>query len=280
MIKLDPTERTDTTWIEWRQKCDDAQITFNVAIESHAPDSSKLRPKASRKIYAELKEEHYAANRAPFWGKCAYCELRIRSSQPGDIEHFRPKGRITDEQTGEPIKGRGGYDHPGYYWLAYDWRNLLLSCESCNRPNTRSADGRRIGKWDHFPLADESKRAEAPGGEAEEEPLLINPLVEDPGEHLAVTKEGVLFAVDGSKRGQACIDLLGLNDRDLPDERGRAYEDAYRMYTELLLARLGQNHVRVMELQKQLREILIGSRPHAISTRLAIDDARRAINGM
>lgn len=43
--------------------------------------------------------------------KCAYCEKKLLDS-PKHIEHYRPKNI--------------------YYWLAYSWDNLLLSCGSCN----------------------------------------------------------------------------------------------------------------------------------------------------
>ena len=280
MIRLDDTERTDAPWTKWRTECDAAQVELNAAFAAHDPSAGEPRPEVSSTIYAKLKEEHYAAKRAPFWGKCAYCEQRIRSSQPGDIEHFRPKARVTDHATNARVQTRDGRgDHPGYYWLGYDWRNLLLACASCNRPHKRSNDARRIGKWDHFPLVDESKRAEAPGQEQSEEPLLINPLVEDPAEHLAVAEDGVVHSIDGSPRGQACIDLLGLNDRDLPDDRRQAYKDAYRMFTFLTLARLERNQTKIAELEEELRDIELGSRPHAISARLAIRDAKARIGG-
>lgn len=50
--------------------------------------------------------------------KCAYCEKKLLDS-PKHIEHYRPKSI--------------------YYWLAYSWDNLLLSCGNCN-----SAKGNRF----------------------------------------------------------------------------------------------------------------------------------------
>lgn len=279
MIKLEPTERQDTVWLEWRQECTTAQAALNRAVESHDPASSTPKPVASPDVYAKLKDEHYVpVKKSPFWGKCAYCEQKIASDQYGDIEHFRPKARVTDRHTSKPLMTRhGDRPHPGYYWLAYDWQNLLFACGLCNRPHRRSDDERRIGKWDHFPLIDEEQRAEAPGGEAGEQPLLINPLVEDPAEHIDVTPEGVLFAVSGSSRGQACIELLGLNDRDLPDDRGRAYDEAYRLYKDLILARLERVPDKVRKLEAQVREIERGACTHAISRRLAIRDAKQSL---
>ncbi|TAX26551.1 endonuclease [Rhizobium leguminosarum] len=56
-----------------------------------------------------------------FHGKCAYCESRYDINAPVDIEHFRPKGGVE------------GTKHPGYWWLAAEWTNLLPSCIDCNR---------------------------------------------------------------------------------------------------------------------------------------------------
>jgi hypothetical protein len=46
-----------------------------------------------------------------YFPKCAYCELRYKSGQDGDIEHFRPKGRVAGKVppprviSGWPIAG-------------------------------------------------------------------------------------------------------------------------------------------------------------------------------
>jgi len=44
--------------------------------------------------------------------KCAFCETDITTGSYNHIEHYRPKSI--------------------YYWLAYSWDNLLLSCPRCN----------------------------------------------------------------------------------------------------------------------------------------------------
>ena len=70
-----------------------------------------------------------------FHGKCAYCESFYAAQAPVDIEHYRPKGAVEDDP-----------DHPGYWWLAMAWENLLPSCIDCNRrrrqktPQSISAD--------------------------------------------------------------------------------------------------------------------------------------------
>ena len=67
-----------------------------------------------------------------FKGKCAYCESNFLHVYSGDVEHFRPKGEI--EEVNPPKK-------PGYFWLAADWNNLLLSCRNCNQKLTHQIFG-------------------------------------------------------------------------------------------------------------------------------------------
>lgn len=89
-----------------------------------------------------------------FHGKCAYCESKITAIYNGDIEHFRPKGKI---QNANPSR-------PGYFWLASEWENLLFACPFCNQTNTHEfRDGDKIeeavfGKLDQFPLETEAHR--------------------------------------------------------------------------------------------------------------------------
>ncbi|MGR8934038.1 MAG: hypothetical protein ACU837_06555 [Gammaproteobacteria bacterium] len=59
-------------------------------------------------------------------GNCCFCESKITHISFGDVEHFRPK-------AGYKQNGTEKLQTPGYYWLVYDWENLLLSCERCNR---------------------------------------------------------------------------------------------------------------------------------------------------
>ena len=55
-----------------------------------------------------------------YLGKCCYCETKINPVSTAHVEHFRPKSKIT------------GVNKNGYYWLGYEWSNLLLACPSCN----------------------------------------------------------------------------------------------------------------------------------------------------
>ncbi|MCW3465890.1 hypothetical protein [Chitinophaga nivalis] len=84
--------------------------------------------------------------------KCAYCESRYSAVFDGDVEHFRPKGRVLEKIP----------PTPGYYWLANEWTNLVLSCQHCNQKRKHLLPGTTVqttqGKHDQFPLLNEGHR--------------------------------------------------------------------------------------------------------------------------
>ena len=134
-------------------------------------------------------------------GKCCFCESK--AGMDGDVEHYRPKAAFSQGKWGR-IEG------PGYYWLAYEWSNLLLCCAICNQRFKRSL----------FPLADASKRARSHRHDvAREAPLFIDPATQDPEEHISFRQE-IPFPVGGSRSGKATIEALGL-DREILNERRR-----------------------------------------------------------
>lgn len=156
--------------------------------------------------------------------KCCFCESKITHVSYGDVEHFRPKGG-TRQQAGDDLA------KPGYYWLAYDWSNLFLSCTLCNQRYKRNL----------FPLVDPSKRAKSHHDDvSQESPLFIDPSEDDPQEHIAFREE-IAYPIDGSARGVTSIKSLGLNRPDL-EERRRDKLDSVRRI------------VRIVDLLTRLRE--------------------------
>ena len=57
--------------------------------------------------------------------KCWYSECSLEGSF-GDVDHFRPKNRSTNENYEVILPD-------GYWWLAFRYKNYRLSCEKCNR---------------------------------------------------------------------------------------------------------------------------------------------------
>lgn len=177
-----------------------------------------------------------------FHGKCAYCESRFASTQPMDVEHWRPKGGFIDENDSESEK----LEWPGYYWLAADWSNLLPSCIDCNRRRNQVVWSQekplRLGKESQFPIADVRKRWRDPDQENEEEPLLLNPCDENPEDwpelHLRFDQEAVILPREDPKDGSR------LSQKAIASIRVYALNR-----TELVLAR--QERLRLLEYHKQ-----------------------------
>src|SRR5262249_13066737 len=138
----------------------------------------------------------------------AYCEVQLTGNQPGDVEHYRPKNDLVDENGRSIQHPKTGEEHPGYYWLAYDRQNLLPSCIECNRPST-SRTGQRLGKRTQFPIA--GTRAFGPLDDiAKEMPLLLNPLSDDPEQHL-IYDETTGIVSGTTPEGRETVRLLALN---------------------------------------------------------------------
>ncbi|MCZ6701778.1 MAG: hypothetical protein O6940_01925 [Ignavibacteria bacterium] len=266
MIFLDFKEPTDKEWIGWRTKCKNA--TEELLRKAKSGDEIVFTA-----LYKEKKDVFFRHDKY-FYGKCAYCESLITSTHPGDVEHFRPKGKVTDlnNQTIKKIKNGVEIIHPGYYWLAYELSNLLPACEDCNRTSSGNSEGQKIGKWMKFPV--KGMRAWVPGEEKKEKPLLINPVIEDPGEHLEIDNLGILHPKNNGERGETCIQIFGLNDRpSLVEERKLMYKQVKNDFKLALLSLLFKSEEK-QELLDKINAYKMGQRPYSISARKAIEDGK------
>jgi uncharacterized protein (TIGR02646 family) len=213
-IKIQPPDTT--AWQTWDKKCKKA------TAENWKSVDRGEKPIFDEKIYKKYKDFFMDSS---FHGRCGYCECPVKDFQHGDVEHFRPKAMTTNEKD-EVI-----LDHPGYHWLAYDWQNLLISCQKCNQLSKRG----KYGKGNRFPVLED--HACTPEAIAHEKPLLINPtseLPEDlPSKHLAINPDGSLRGL--SDRGKMCIQVFGLNLRDqLVAQRKIYYREALRLQAQQL----------------------------------------------
>lgn len=184
------------------------------------PDAVKRRQliKEHRRAFADFRsifEQTYGR-------KCWYTESRNPGTDD-DVDHYRPKNQVAERP-----------DHGGYWWLAFDWRNLRLSCHRANRRRRNPEEDIVLGKGDHFPLIEEGRRWRSPGEPCHEEPELLDPT--DPEDPPLLT-----FDIDGrvavapahqesdkvARRVQASRELLHL---DWP----AFVEDRRDMYAEIL----------------------------------------------
>jgi hypothetical protein len=146
-------------------------------------------------IWSEIKEIFIL--RQEF--KCIYCEHplpKVDSTSSAkvavdyDVEHYRPKNRVTPWPTQEVLERRPSVqeyraaiasgDPKGYARLAFDPFNYLASCKVCNSSY----------KADRFPIAGQPDAVseERAALDAQEKPLLLLPFGEDgddPAEYFA-----------------------------------------------------------------------------------------------
>ncbi len=161
-----------------------------------------------------------------FHGKCAYCETRLSSQ--GDVDHFRPASGAVGLD--------GDFSPQHYYWTAFEWRNLYLACEHCNRH-----------KRNLFPVF---------GGRATPETayedlllecaVLIDPCNENPAPVLVFTEEGTIASED--ERGRMSIELLRLNREQLVKTRGDAFTQLKKRYA---VWQSSQDQAQLAELLKE-----------------------------
>ncbi|EHO12579.1 HNH endonuclease family protein [Myroides odoratimimus] len=149
--------------------------------------------------------------------KCCFCESEVRSVSHGDVEHYRPKGGWCNNEGTEIQK-------PGYFMLAYDWTNLMFSCQICNQRY----------KKNFFPLSNSECRIVIDDNYdfSEELPVLLNPYEDNPEEFIEFIGE-IPRAIDNNVRGVGTIKYLGLNREDLNTTR-RELLSPYLHFVSLL----------------------------------------------
>ena len=205
--------------------------------------------KIDTKIYSA--ESVKKALRGAQYNKCCYCESKFLSTSYGAVEHYRPKGAI------QQARGQKK-EYPGYYWLAYDWNNLLFSCTACNTK-----------KGALFPIKDNNARARSHYDDiAMEQPLLVNPAIENPRDHIRFS-EG-----DPEHRteiGRLTIQVLCLRRQDLEEAR-REWLAQLKIFRKLVEEQKDSTDPGIQDLVREAREKLDAAiRPEAEHCSMAMD---------
>jgi len=160
--------------------------------------------------------------------KCAYCEKLCYNPE---VEHFRPKGRVI-----------GPKPNPhGYYWLCYEWTNLLPSCHDCNSVEA---------KGDKFPINgvrclthpvngvppafDHTQTIYTTGSLQAEVPQFVHPeYCIDFSTHFNFLRDGRMVGI--SPEGIATVSEMKLDNETLNGLRRGVYEKHYNRLTRALL---------------------------------------------
>ena len=170
-------------------------------------------------IWSENEDVRKAQHERHHNGKCCYCERKRDIRLERDVEHYRPKMGVKEAPN-----------HPGYWWLAYDWSNLLLSCKTCNT----------IYKKNHFPLRNENMRVYNEGKIVAEDALLINPVIENPEPYFLYTTEKwggeyltkIVPSQKDNDKSDRTIKILNLNRPELLGEEERS--ESYKRITGII----------------------------------------------
>lgn len=146
-----------------------------------------------------------------FKGKCGYCEINISGFSQGAVDRFRPHNGVRDNEK---------YLNDLYWWLVYDWGNLIYSCKECCNY-----------KANYFPIKGVRARSQKDDLEKEKK-LLINPCEDNPDRHFIYTKEGTIHS--NTEEGSQTIELLRLNRTNLCKGRTKSRNEVLAIVDELV----------------------------------------------
>ena len=185
-----------------------------------------------------------------YFHKCAYCEVICKA----EIEHYRPKRGVEEDEN-----------HKGYYWLAYEWSNLVPSCRYCNTEG---------GKGNQFPIMgprvispsldslgnlDVTQSLVSSPNLSLEKPFLLHPEIDDPSEVLGFTiddeKKGIkIVGLDNEvKRGEKTIKICNLNRDFLKLARKKNVTDSFVNHINSMFALNNQGVITNEALPKALK---------------------------
>lgn len=190
-IDLSRINLNDLRFIRWNKLAQKRHAQL-LACQTHDERKKYLEAHPSWRAFKKILTD-------TFGEMCWYSEKFFKTS-PGDVDHFRPKNRSTDEN------GNVLYQD-GYWKLAYDYKNYRYCCENCNR---RFEDG---GKNDCFPLKTSPSPTSVPSNN--DDNVLLDPCNEGDCELISCNEEGAVVAMSSDAydihRVQISVDVYNLN---------------------------------------------------------------------
>jgi predicted ATP-binding protein involved in virulence len=148
--------------------------------------------------------------REEFNNKCAYCETKFTENNSDQIQNRLVSDLYRPEANAIDMNGTTSTNH--YWWLALDWKNVLLACQECTS-----------NKRNYFPVA--RKRANHKFKSKTElrefeDPYLLDPTSEQVQKFFMFDfNSGLIMPL--SERAEITVKILGLNRFDLIDNRKR-----------------------------------------------------------
>ena len=180
-----------------------------------------------------------------FGGKCWYSEAKEIFSHY-HVEHFRPKKKAFDLDRTE---------RPGYWWLAFDWKNYRISGSVGN-----------IKKGNYFPLRGTHVASAADRNIDDEQPYLLDPADQDDPLLISFNELGKLVPSEDvedwdKERVEKTRDILNLDFYPLKEARRKVWAKCWRIikdYQKLIKESEGQISVTKREKIKSFFNALRG----------------------
>lgn len=182
-----------------------------------------------KKVLEKLYSNHtpISTNSSIYNPKCAYCESNSNTAAVLQVEHYRPKKAVEEDDT-----------HKGYYWLALEWTNLVYACQKCNGKGAKGTKFPIIKQRIYQENRDKQGNIiytdfDANGNFLQsEEPLLLHPEIDEPKEHLRFKNNGKLIGI--TQRGRETIEICKLNRDLLIESRKDIVDDIILSVNKLL----------------------------------------------
>jgi hypothetical protein len=159
--------------------------------------------------------------------KCAYCEKLTHAPK---IEHHRPKGKVVGTNN----------QNRGYYWLCYEWTNLLPSCTDCNSIESKGSKYPILGnrnnthpKQGNPPVTYRPNFIYDVKYNTNEQPLLLHPEYCNPEENFDFNLNGKIYGI--TTEGIETVSVIKLDNDDLNGWRKKIYDEYFSNLKKIIL---------------------------------------------
>lgn len=231
-ISFDPDNLKDTKKEEWTRLERRLMRATAIAVNSFHNEGTLHE---NRKLIRDLKIwllDNVFAN------KCAYCEKKFDSYTSATIDHYRPKKMITPRVEIYNVNSQLS-NHPGYFWLTFNWKNLLPACSDCQHAKQSKFPtvetnlyvfplNNNIYKKDEILTLNHDYYYPDPSElDTAEKPLFINPYNDNPENHL-------LFDVCGNVHGRDEKGKKTIEELKLYQHTSKRHEKAMHICNKIL----------------------------------------------
>jgi len=181
--------------------------------------------------------------------KCAYCEKY--TFQP-KVDHHRPKGKIINMPRGTH----------GYYWLSYEWTNLVPACTDCNAVGAKGSNYPVLQNRNTNhpvsgvpPIPDTAQFIYDHAYNVQENPIFLHP-------EYCVPENEFIFDISGkisgiSFKAQETVRIIKLDNADLNGWRRLIYEAKLNRLREFLRDYLTEDAASLNYIERKIKSWLL-----------------------